>query len=64
MPARGVEGRYIIDFERGIKVENHGKLSVTVTLQEAGIFQPVTVDSLLSSFSNFTLYMVQLLENI
>lgn len=64
MPARGVEGRYIVDFGRGIKVENHGKLSVTVTLQEAGIFQPVTVDSLLSGFSNFTLYMVQLLENI
>lgn len=63
-PAKGMEGRYIIDFERGIKVENHGKLSVTVTLQQAGIFEPVTVDSLLSSFSNFTLYTVQLLENI
>lgn len=64
MPARGIDGRYIIDFEKGIKVENHGKLSVAVTLQEAGIFQPVTVDSLLSSFSNFTLHTIQLLENI
>jgi len=63
MPARGIEGRYIIDFEKGIKVEETGKLSVTITLQQAGIFEPVTVDSLLSSFCNFTLYTVQLLEN-
>jgi hypothetical protein len=64
MAAKGMNGRYIIDFERGLKVEDKGKLSVAVTLQEAGIFEPVPAEGLLSSFGNFTLYTVQLLENI
>jgi hypothetical protein len=64
MPAKGIEGRYIVDFESDIQVENEGKLSVTVTLPEAGIFKPVPVVSLLESFSNFVLYTVKLLENI
>lgn len=64
MPAKGTEGRYIIDFESGIQVEDKGKLSVTVTLPEAGIFKPVPVEDLLSDFANFVLYTVKLLENI
>jgi hypothetical protein len=64
MQAEGVEGRYVIDFEPGIKVEEKGELCVTVTLQEAGIFNHVAVQSLLDSFSNYALYIVQLLENV
>jgi hypothetical protein len=64
MAAKGMNGRYVIDFYPGFKVEDKGKLSVAVTLQEAGIFEPVSVESLLSSFGNFTLYTVQLLENV
>lgn len=64
MAAKGFYGRYVIDFIPGLKVEEKGKLSVAVTLQEAGIFEPVPVESLLSSFGNFTLYTVQLLEDI
>lgn len=64
MPATGIDGRYIIDFEQGLQVEEKGKLSVTVTLPEAGIFEPVPVESLLSDFSNFVLYTVKLLENL
>jgi hypothetical protein len=66
MPAKGVNGRYIIDFEPGWKVENKGKLDVAVTLQEqeSEVFDSVPMESLLSSFCNFTLHTVQLLENI
>ena len=63
-PAQGLNGRYIIDFPRGRKVEDKGKLSVAVKLQEADIFYAVPLERLLSSFGNFTLYTVQLLENI
>jgi hypothetical protein len=64
MPASGIEGRYIVDFQRGLKIEEKGELSVQVTLQEAHIFKPVPVNSLLSSFRNFTSYTVELLENV
>lgn len=64
MPASGVDGRYIIDFRSGLKVEDKGKLSVAVTLQQAGIFKPVPITSLLSSFRNFAFYTVELLENV
>jgi hypothetical protein len=64
MAASGVNGFYRVDYERGIEVEDKGKLSFTVTLQEAGIFKPVPVDSLLCSSGNFTLYTVELLENV
>jgi hypothetical protein len=64
MPAKGIDGRYIIDFESGIQIEDKGKLSVTITLQEARIYEPVPVVSLLSSFSSFALHIVQLLESV
>jgi hypothetical protein len=64
VPSPGMNGKYTIIYERGLKVEDQGKLSVAVILQEAGIYQPVPVETLLSSFCNFTLYTVQLLENI
>jgi len=64
MPSTGVDGKYHILFASGIKVEDKGRLSVAVTFQEAGLYNPVPVESLLSSFGNFTLHTVQLLENI
>lgn len=64
MPARGIEGRYIIDLESRIQFEDKGKLSVTVTLPDAGIFKSIPVTGLLNDFSNFVLYTVKLLENI
>jgi hypothetical protein len=62
MATRG--SQFSIDFYPGFKIEDTGKLSVAVTFQEAGIFESVPAESLLSSFGNFTLYTVQLLENI
>lgn len=62
--ARGVNGRYIIDFPRGYKIEDKGKISIGILLQEAGIYYPVPIESLLSDFCNFSLYSVQLLENL
>jgi len=64
LPAIGGDGRYVVDLECGFKVENKGKLSVHVTVQEAGDFSGVTVESLLSGFTNFALYTINLLENV
>ncbi len=64
MVARGINGLYAIDLVPGLNVENKGKLSVAVTLQEAGIYQSIPVDGLLSNFGNFTSHAVQLLENV
>jgi hypothetical protein len=64
MPAKSIGGRYILTFESGLHIENKGKLSVTVTLQEAGIYKPVPVLSLLQGFSNFVFHTAQLLENL
>jgi len=55
---------YIIDFESGIQIEDKGKLSVEITLAQAGIFKPIPVVDLLSDFSKFALYTVRLLENL
>jgi hypothetical protein len=64
MESKGVEGRYSIDFEPGIKIQQKGRLSVTVTLQEAGVFNHLSVQSLLGEFRNYTLTVIELLENI
>ncbi|HEY6465890.1 MAG TPA: hypothetical protein VIY69_07855, partial [Candidatus Acidoferrales bacterium] len=64
MPANGMQGRYVVDFERGLQIYDKGKLSVTVTLQEAGIYKSLPVGSLLSDFGNFVLYTVKLLEGV
>jgi hypothetical protein len=64
MPAKGLSGKYVIDFAVGLNVEDKGKLSVTVNLQEAGIYSPVPLVDLLDSFSGFSLHTVKLLENL
>lgn len=64
MPAKGLNGFYIIGFEDGVQIEDKGRLSVTVTLQEAGIFNNVPAFSLLQDFSNLVLYTVKRLEGI
>lgn len=57
-------GPYILDFEDSLQIEDKGKLSVAVTLNDAGIFKPVPIHSLLPSFSQYVFYVVKLLENI
>jgi hypothetical protein len=57
-------GPYVLDFEDSIQIEDRGKLSVAVTLNEAGIFKPVPIDDLLPSFSQYAFYVVKLLENL
>lgn len=64
VPAKGMDGKYHILYTSGFKVQDKGKLSVAITFQEAGVWNAVPVESLLSSFCNFTLHSVQLLENI
>lgn len=56
--------QFFIDFYPGLRVENKGKLSIVIRFLETGIFKSAPAESLLSSFSNFTLYVVQLLESI
>ena len=63
MPAPAV-GRHTISFERNITIEDKGKVSVTVTLKEAGIFHGVPISGLLPSFSKYVLHIVNLLENL
>jgi hypothetical protein len=55
---------FSVDFYPGFQIEEKGKLSIAVTLDQAGIFKSVPVESWLSSFGNFTLHCVQLLENV
>jgi hypothetical protein len=50
MPATGINGMYRIDFQVGLKVQCEGRLSVSVSLQQAGIFQPLPVVGLLNDF--------------
>jgi hypothetical protein len=63
-PANGMHGRYIIDLGSDVQIEDKGKLSVAIILQEAGIFQSVPIPGLLQDFSNYITYAVKLLENI
>jgi len=60
----GKDGRYTIRLPREVQVQDKGKLSVTVTLQEAGIYKPVSVLALLESFSNFVVHTVRRLQNL
>jgi hypothetical protein len=63
MPVQGT-GPFVIALESGVEIQNKGTLSVEITIQEAGIFKGVPVTSLLDSFTNFTLYTVELLESV
>jgi hypothetical protein len=63
-PANGMHGRYIIDLGSDVQIEDKGKLSAAIILQEAGIFQSVPIPGLLQDFSNYITYAVKLLENI
>jgi hypothetical protein len=56
--------QFFLDFYPGFQVEEKGKLSIAVTFPEAGIFKSIPAEGLLSSFSNFTGCVVELLENI
>jgi hypothetical protein len=62
-PVQG-SGPYVIPFDKDIKIENKGHLSVEVTIKEAGIFHGLSVLDLLSHFSQYVFYVVELLENL
>lgn len=55
---------YFVDYERGIHVEDPGKLSVGITLAEAGIFRCVPIEDLLSDFFRYVSWIVERLETI
>jgi hypothetical protein len=56
--------QFYVDFHPGFQVENKGTLSIAITFQEAGVFDGVSAEGLLSTFGNFTGYTVELLENV
>jgi hypothetical protein len=60
----GGAGSYAIAFPRQVKIKDKGKLRVTITVQEAGIFKGLPVLDLLSGFSQYVLYVVQRLESL
>lgn len=55
-------GPYVITFTDDIHIENKGELSFAVTMKEAGIFKGLPILDLLSGFSQYVLYVVELLE--
>jgi hypothetical protein len=57
-------GVYVLTFPKGFAIENKGKLYVTITVKDAGIFNGLPVSDMLSGFSQYILYVVQLLENL
>ena len=57
-------GTYIVTFGENFKIENAGKLSVTIFVKHAGIFQRLPVLDMLSGFSQYVLYVVELLESL
>jgi hypothetical protein len=57
-------GPYCVDYVEGIKIEDKGNLSFAITLADAGMYKVVEVESLLSSFTSYTLHVIRLLENV
>ncbi len=57
-------GRYTIPFEGHMELQDKGKLSVAVTLKDAGLFEGVPILSLLPMFFNYSHYVVKVLEEI
>jgi hypothetical protein len=57
-------GPLVIPFPGDFQIENHGELVFEITVEEAGIFQGSTISDLLSHFSQYVLYVVELLENL
>jgi hypothetical protein len=60
----GGAGSYAIAFPLTVKIKDNGKLRVTITVQEAGIFKGLPVLDMLSGFTQYMRYVVQLLENL
>jgi hypothetical protein len=54
----------VIAFEKGIQVENKGEISLAVTIKEAGVFKGLPLLDLLSSFSQYVSYVVEILETL
>lgn len=57
-------GPYTIPFEGHMELQDKGKLSVAVTLKDAGVFEGVPILSLLPMFFNYSHYVVKVLEEI
>ena len=57
-------GPYVITFDRDIHVNDKGKLTVDIVLQQAGLFNSVHIQELLPKFSTYTLHAVELMEDL
>lgn len=57
-------GTGIIRFEAGITIQDKGKLSVAVSLEDAGVFKTLPVVVLLQMFRGFVVQSVELLERL
>ena len=57
-------GPYVITFDRDIRVKQHGKLSINIVVEDAGIYNHVHVIDLLTKFSQVVLYYIKLLEDM
>ncbi len=55
---------YIVIFDKDIEIQDKGELSFTITVQEAGIFKGLPIRHLLSGFSQYVFYVMELLENL
>jgi hypothetical protein len=59
-----IGSRFFVDFYPGFQVEHKGKLSLTVTIEQADIFKTVPGESLLSTLANVTLNVLHALERV
>jgi hypothetical protein len=57
-------GISVTSFEEGMEIEDKGKLTVTVSLKQAGSFEPLPVPDLLKTLAQYTLFVVKGLEAI
>jgi hypothetical protein len=55
---------YVIPFERNIRIQNEGKLTFNIVLQDADIYNSVEIIEALTKFSQVVLHYVELLENL
>lgn len=55
---------YVIPFERNIRIQNKGKLTFDIILQQAGIYNSVEVGEVLTKFSQVVQYYIETMENL
>jgi len=60
----GGSGQFEIAFPASVKIKENGKLHVSITVEEAGVFNGIPVIDLLKAFSQYVFYVMKLLANI